>query len=194
MPPLWAQDPLAAAQRGLEWRWFDVVAAIGEGASDPWVVALLALALYSWLEQEVRDVLAVFLPLAAALAVAAGVEILARTLGGAPRLAGDGWVDAGRVFHAGIPGANVAVAVTVAAYSVLAYGRRAWPSLLLPLVAIGGRVGAGGANVAALAGGGLLGLLLGASAYFAAAGLLPKGHLARLKAGRRGSGRARPDA
>lgn len=194
MPPLYAQDPLAAVQRGLDWRWLDVPYAIAGGATEPWVVALLALALYAWLEHEVRHVLAAFLPLVLAMAVAGGLALAARALGAAPRPVGGAAAEAGTILRSSLSGANVAVAATFAAYSLLAYGRRAWVSLVVALVAAASRA-AGGAGGVDLAGGGVMGLVAGASSYAAAIRLLPGGHLARLRA-RRGGQRvgARPGA
>src|SRR5512144_940082 len=73
MPPLSAQDALSAVQRGAGWRWLDLPVALADVASEPWVVALLALALFAWLEYEVKDVVKAFLPLGAALLAAAAV-------------------------------------------------------------------------------------------------------------------------
>ena len=184
MPPLYAQDPLAAVQRGLEWSWLDVPLAVAGGAADPWVVALLALALYSWLEQEVSEVLASFLPLAVAMALAVGAGLLAKSLGAVPRPVSDAVSDGGSLLRLALEGANFAVAATFAAYSLLAYGRRAGASLAVALAAAGAGA-AGGAGLLELAGAGLAGVALGASSHRAAVRLFPGGHLARLRRARR---------
>lgn len=179
MPPLYAQDPLAAVQRGLEWSWLDVPLAIAGGATDPWVVALLALALFSWLEQEVREVLASFLPLALAMALAGGAGLLAKSLGAVPRPVSGAVSDGGPLLRLALEGANFAVAATFAAYALLAYGRRAGASLAVALVAAGADA-AGGAGLLELAGAGVVGVALGASSHVAIVRLLPGGHVARL--------------
>src|SRR5512139_3255493 len=90
MPPLSAQDALSAVQRGAAWRWLDLPIALVDVASEPWVVALIALALFAWLEYEVKGVVKAFLPLGAALLAVGGVALAARALGAVPRPVGEG--------------------------------------------------------------------------------------------------------
>jgi membrane-associated phospholipid phosphatase len=185
MPPLYSQDPLSAVERGYAWRWIDLPVAFLDTASEVWVVAFIALALFAWLEREVRDVLKVFLPLAVALAAAGGLAIVARTLGAVPRPA-DGAARAlapllGRAFPTGQMGAVAAFAT----YALLAYGKRARAALLLAVAVATARAVSGAHWAADLAGGGIAGAVLGVLAYRAALRFSPRGHLSRLRAGRR---------
>jgi membrane-associated phospholipid phosphatase len=183
MPPLYAQDPLSAVQRG-PWRWVDLAAALADVGGQTWVLALLALALYAWRESEVKDVLRVFLPLAAALAAAAVLGALGRHLGAVPRPAGAGHGLASFLRVAFPPGHAASVAA-FAAYSLLAYGRRARAALLLAIAIVAARAVAGGHWAWDLAGGIAAGAALGGTAYLAVLRAFPAGHLARLRAGRR---------
>ena len=81
MPPLY-QDPLSAVPGA--WSWVDLARVLVEVSCEGWVVALVALAVYSFLEAEVKGVLKVFLPLALALLAAGAVAFLARAVGGLP--------------------------------------------------------------------------------------------------------------
>jgi membrane-associated phospholipid phosphatase len=185
MPPLYSQDPLSAVERGLAWRWMDLPIALLDAASEVWVVAFLALALFAWLEREVRDVLKAFLPLAIALAAAGGLAVVARSLGAVPRPAG-GTARAlapllGRAFPSGQMGAVAAFAT----YALLAYGKRARAALLLAVAVATARAFSGAHWAADLAGGGLAGAALGGLAYRAALRIAPRGHLSRLRAYRR---------
>lgn len=183
MPPLYPQDPLAAVQRGLEWRWTDVPVALAQVASEGWALALIALALYAWLEREVKDVLKVFLPLAVALAASGLLALLARGIGAIPRpVSGQGIAP---ILRQALPTGEAAAAAAFAAYSLLAYGRRARAALLIALLCAVGRVVAGAHWVFDLLGGGLVGAILGALAHAGTIRLFPRGHLARLRARRR---------
>lgn len=185
MPPLYPQDPLSAVQHGGAWRWLDVPIALADVASEVWVLALVALALYAWLEREVRDVVEVFVPLAAALAAAAGLALLARALGAVPRpVAGDEPRAAGLLLRAVASGQVAGVAV-FAGYSLLAYGRRARPALLFALVFAAARAVAGPHWAPNLAAGGALGAALAGAAWVGGTLLFPRGRLARLRAARR---------
>ncbi len=185
MPPLYAQDPLAAVERGAAWSWLDLPVALAEVAGEGWVVALIALALFAWLEREVKDVMKAFLPLVLALAAAGAVAAFARLVGAVPRpVGGAGWGVApflGRAFPSGQAGAVAAFA----AYALLAYGWRARGALLLAVAVATARVTSGAHWAAEFAGGGFAGAALGAAAYATAVKLFPRGHLARLRAGRR---------
>jgi membrane-associated phospholipid phosphatase len=191
MPPLSAQDALSAVQRGAALRWLDLPAALADVASEPWVVALLALALFAWLEYEVKDVVKAFLPLAVALLAAGGLALAARALGAVPRPVGGGGAGtATLLLWRAFPAANVAAVAAFAAYALLAYGRRARGVLVLAAAVAVARGVSGAHWLADLAGGAAAGVALGVAAYLATVRLWPGGHLARL----RGSRRRRPDA
>jgi membrane-associated phospholipid phosphatase len=185
MPPVYSHDPLSAVERGAALRWFDLPVALADAASEAWVVALIALALFAWLEQEVRDVVKAFLPLGVALLAAGGIAILARSLGAIPRpVGGAGWVVVPLLARA-FPTGQVGGVTAFATYALLAYGRRARAALLLAAAVGAARVVTGAHWAADLAGGGIAGVALGALAYALALRLSPRGHLSRLRAGRR---------
>lgn len=185
MPPLSAQDALSAVQRGAPWRWLDLPVALADVASEPWVVALLALALFAWLEYEVKDVVKAFLPLGVALLTAGGLALAARALGAVPRpVAGDEPRAAGLLLRAVASGQVAGVAV-FAGYSLLAYGRRARPALLFALVFAAARAVAGPHWAPDLAAGGALGATLAGAAWTGGTLLFPRGRLARLRSARR---------
>jgi membrane-associated phospholipid phosphatase len=188
MPPLYAQDPLSAVQAGTAWRWLDLPVALADVASEVWVVALIALALYAWLEQEVRDVVRVFLPLAAALAAAGGLALAARALGALPRPVDATGRGFGPLLGQAFPSGQVAAVAAFAAYSLLAYGRRARAVLVVAAAVAVARAASSAHWAADLSGGALAGGALGAAAYAAALRLSPRGHLARLRAIRRPPG------
>ncbi len=191
MPPLSAQDALSAVQRGAAWRWLDVPLALADVASEPWIVALIALALFAWLEYEVKDVVKAFAPLGVALLAAAGVALAARTLGAVPRPVGEGGPgSASLLLWRAFPASNVAAVTAFAAYALLAYGRRARGVLVLAAAVAVGRALSGPHWLAHLVGGAVAGAALGVGAYAAAVRLWPGGHLARL----RGARRRPPDA
>jgi membrane-associated phospholipid phosphatase len=183
MPPLYPHDPLNALHR-TAWRWLDVAVAVGEVASEPWALALVALALYSWLEREVRGVVKSFLPLAAALAAAAALALLARAALAVPRPVDAGGEGLGGLLRHAFPTGHAAAVAVFATYSVLAYGRRAVAALALALVLALGRALAGPHWAAEVVAGGLAGAALGTAAYAVALRLVPGGHLARLRAAR----------
>lgn len=184
MPPLYAQDPLSAVQRDPSWRWVDLAAALADVASEAWVLGLVALALYAFFEREVKDVVKVVLPLAVALAAAAGLAALARALGAVPRPAGAGQGAAG-LLRLAFPGGNAAAVAAFATYSLLAYGRRARAAVLVAVAIVVARAASGAHWAGELAGGTVAGASLAAGAYAAALRLSPRGHLARLRAARR---------
>jgi membrane-associated phospholipid phosphatase len=191
MPPLSAQDALSAVQRGAGWRWLDLPVALADVASEPWVVALIALALFAWLEYEVKDVVKAFLPLGVALLAATAVAFAARALGAVPRPVGEGGPGAtSLLLWRAFPAANVAAVAVFAAYALLAYGRRARGALVLAASVAVARALSGPHWVAHLVGGAAAGAVLGAAAYAIALRLWPEGHLARL----RGARRRPPDA
>lgn len=185
MPPLYAQDPLSAVERGLAWRWVDLPVALVDVASEAWVVALIALALFAWLEREVKDVLKAYLPLAVALAAAGGVALLARTMGAVPRPVGGTARELAPLLGQAFPTGQVGAVAAFATYALLVYGRRARAAVLLALAVATARAVSGAHWAADLAAGGVAGAVLGGLAYAAALRLFPGGHLARLRAERR---------
>lgn len=185
MPPLYAQDPLAAVERGASWRWLDLPVALVDAASEAWIVAFLALALFAWLEREVKDVVKAFAPLALALAAAVGLAVLARALGAMPRPLAEAGRGVGPYLGRAFPSGQAVAVAAFASYALLAYGRRARAALLLAGAVATGRAMSGAHWAADVAGGGLAGAALGALAYTAALRLAPRGHLARLRASRR---------
>lgn len=186
MPPIY-QDPLSAV-RGAEWRWPDLARALAEVACEPWALALIALAAYSFYERDVKGVLKSVLPLALALAAAGGIAVIARTIGGVPRpLEGAGHALAPLLRRA-FPSDQAAAVAVFGTFTALAYGRRA-RRVVLVAVAVGVTRALGGAHWAAeLACGGVAGFLLGVAAYASTLRLLPRGHMARLRAVRQGAG------
>jgi hypothetical protein len=184
MPPIF-QDPLSAVA-GAQWSWVDVARALVDVACEAWAIALIALAVYSFLERDVKSVLKAVAPLALALAAAGALAAGARALGGMPRpVAGAGHA-IGPLLHRAFPSAQSAAVAAFAAYSVLAYGRRAF-GVAFVAAAVGIARALGGPHWAAeLAASGLAGAALGAIAHAATLRLAPGGHLARLKAVRQG--------
>lgn len=185
MPPLYPQDPLSAVQRGDTWRWVEVPIALADVASEVWVLALVALALYAWLEREVRDVVEVFVPLAAALAAAAGIAVLARVIGAVPRLVAADEAGAAAGLLRVLGGGQAAGVAVFAAYSLLAYGRRARPALIFALVFAAARAVAGPHWALDLVAGTALGAVLAGAAFAGGLALSPRGRLARLRGQRR---------
>ena len=123
VPPLIAHDPLGAAAVAGQPHWAVLLVATLHVAGEPWALALLALAAYSWLEREVRGVVEVVVPLALALALGGvGVEV-ARIAAAAPRPAGAAGL-APLVRHL-FPGPHVLALAAFAGYSLLVYRRRA---------------------------------------------------------------------
>jgi membrane-associated phospholipid phosphatase len=186
MPPLSAQDALFAVQRGAAWRWLDLPVALADVASEPWVVALIALALFAWLEHEVKDVVKAFLPLGIALLAAGGVAIAARSLGAMPRPVGEGGPGAASLLlWQAFPTPKVGAVAAFAVYALLAYGRRARVALLLAAAVAVARALSGAHWLADLVGGAAAGAVLGGLAYGVVLRVWPRGHLARLRAARR---------
>src|SRR5574341_906214 len=113
MPPLLAHDPLDAVQRASRPGWWLAPATALSVACEHWVLALLALALYAWLEQDVPAVLRSFLPFGAAIAVGVGIVAVCGRAGGV-----GGWgVRA-------VPSGHALWAATFAAYTYRLYGIR----------------------------------------------------------------------
>jgi membrane-associated phospholipid phosphatase len=187
MPPLFAQDPLDALHLATQHRWLDVAVTAVAVACEPWAVALLALAFFSYLEREVPAVLKAVLPLAVALAAGGVLVLVGRATWAAPRLAGSGQGLA--LLRHVLPGRQALAVGSLVAYSLLAYGRRGAPALVLAALGAAARILAGPHWAADLSGGGLAGAALAAAAYLATARLFPDGHLARARAARRAAAR-----
>jgi len=94
MPPLFAHDPLDAVQRAAQRGWMLAPATALSVACEYWVLALVALATYAWLESDVPAALKAFLPMALALAVGVGVVAAGAAMGlGGPVLGVDSRAD-----------------------------------------------------------------------------------------------------
>jgi membrane-associated phospholipid phosphatase len=183
MPPLLAQDPLDALQRSGQLGWLDVAALGVAVACEPWALAIIALALYSWLEREVPSVLKAVVPLVLALVAGEALAAAGRGAWTAPRLAGAGQ-GAAPLLRLLLGGHAVALG-TFVSYSLLAYGRRAATVLGLAALGVAARIWAGPHWLGDLAGGGLAGAALGAAAYLATLRIFPAGHLAVVRGARR---------
>lgn len=174
MPPLLTQDPLGVAATAGEPRCLVLLVATLHVAAEPWALAVLALAAYSWLEREVRGVLEAVVPLALALGLGGVAVEIARVAAAAPRPAGAPGL-ALLVRHL-FPGPHVLALAAFAGYSLLTYRRRAFAPLVLAALAslgVAGRYGGG-----ALAAGVAAGVALAALAYAVAVRLARRGVLA----------------
>jgi membrane-associated phospholipid phosphatase len=186
VPPLY-QDPLSAVPGA--WSLGDVFRALVEVACQAWAVALIALAVYSFLERDVKGVLKAIAPLAIALAAAGGLALAARAVGGVPRpLAGAGPL--GALLRRAFPSEQSAAVAVFATYTALVYGRRALPVVFAALAAGLARALGGPHWALDVAAGGVAGAAIAAAAYGAALRLLPRGHLAALRAARSPGARA----
>lgn len=188
MPPFLAQDPLDALRHAGQPGWLDVAWAVASVASEPWALALLGIALYSWLEREVPAVLKSVAPLWAALAVAGALALGAQGVVSAPRPAEAGDLLVSALRHlTSAPGLPLGV---FAGYTLLAYGRRGRVALVVAAAGGAARGWAGPHWAADLLGGGLAGAALAAAAWAVVLRLSPGGHLARLREARRAPGHA----
>ena len=190
MPPLY-QDPLSAVP-GAASSFADIARALVEVACEAWALALIALAVYSFLEHDVKGVLKAVAPLVLALAAAGVLALAAHALGGVPRPVGAGQ-SMGPLLRRAFPSEQAAAVAVFATYTALAYGRRAAP-VVLAAVAIGlARALAGAHWPVELAAGVVAGVVLAGVAYGMTLRLLPHGHVARLRASRHGgAGSASP--
>lgn len=161
MPPLLAHDPLEAAQRAAHPGWWLAPATALSVACEHWVLALLALSLYAWLERDVPSVLRGFAPLAIALLVGVALVVLSARAG---RYAGWG--------VRGVPSGHALWSATFAAYTLRVYGKR-WGGAAAALSLAGGlsRIYLGSNGLPSVAAGWALGAALGVAAQAAAARL-----------------------
>jgi membrane-associated phospholipid phosphatase len=163
MPPLFAHDPLDAVQRAAHPGWWLAPATALSVACEHWVLALLALATYAWLERDVASVLKTFLPLVVALGVGIGVVA---ACGGVGALAGWG--------VRGVPSGHALWGATFAVYTVRVYRSRwAYLAIALPLAGGLGRIYLGSNGIPSVAAGWGVGALLGVVAFEAAARFIP---------------------
>lgn len=179
MPPLY-QDPLSAVPGA--WRWVDLLRALVEVSCEAWALALVALAVYSFLETEVKGVLKVFLPLVLALVAASVVALLAKALGALPRPAEAAGHSLAPLLRRAFPSAQATAVVVFAAYTTLVYGRR---GLLVaaPAGALAVAHAASGPHpLTEFVAGALAGLALAAAAYGLTLRVSPGGHVARRRA------------
>lgn len=191
MPPFLANDPVAAA-RGVEAGWLAVAAAVLQVASEGWALALVALALYSWLERGVPAVVKAFLPALLAIAGAHALGGLLDALSGVPRPVGAGGAGPLDLLRrVGAPGGPVLAVAAFAAYSLAVYRRRGAAALLLALLASGAAIATGAPWPLVLAGM-ALGAAVGLATWAVVVRAFPRGHLARLRAER--AARASPRA
>ena len=155
MPPLFAHDPLDAVQHAAHRGWLLAPATALSVACEYWVLALLAVAAYAWLEQDVRSVLRAFVPLGLALAL--GVAIVA--------LGGRAGVLAGWGVRA-VPSAHALWGATFAAYTLRVYGvRPGLVAMLLPVLGGISRIYLGSNGIPSVVAGWVIGALVGVLAF-----------------------------
>ncbi len=183
MPPVYAQDPFFAVHQALHAGWLDVPMAAVSVACEAWVLALVALAVYSWVERDTRSVLGVFIPLAVALALGAASGHALTVLSNAPRPV----VGRGLVAWRAVPSGAVLETAAFAAYTAAAYGRRGLAALAAPALGTLSAAHTGGGWASSVPVGLVLGAVLGFVAWAAALRALPTGRLAALRSARRTS-------
>jgi membrane-associated phospholipid phosphatase len=145
MPPLYAHDPLGALQRAAPPFWLLAPATALSVACEFWVLSLVALAAYAWLERDVPSVLRVFLPLAASLALGIAIVALGARLG-----------------VRAVPSGHALWGATFAAYTLRVYGLRVGLiAALLPLAGGVSRIYLGSNGVPSVAAGWVIGALVG---------------------------------
>jgi membrane-associated phospholipid phosphatase len=164
MPPLFAHDPLDAVQGAGRHGWLLAPATALSVACEHWALALVALALYAWLERDVPSVLKAFLPFALALLAGVALVALSRRAG-----ALGGWgVRA-------VPSGHALWGATFAAYTLRLYGAR-WGLAAAALALAGGvsRIYLGSNGLPSVGAGWGVGALLGVAAFELAARLAPR--------------------
>jgi hypothetical protein len=187
VPPLY-QDPLSAVP-GAAWSLADLARALVEVACQAWALVLIALAVYSFLERDVKGVLKAVAPLVLALAAAGAVALVARALGGVPRPIAGG-PSLAPLLRRAFPTEQAMAVAVFAAWTALAYGRRAFPVVAVATIAGFARTLGAPHWAVELTAGGVAGVLIALCAYLLTLRLLPQGHVARLRAARQGGARA----
>jgi len=172
MPPLFAHDPLDAVQRAAQRGWMLAPATALSVACEYWVLALVALAAYAWLESDVPSALKAFLPMALALAVGVGVVAVGARLG----------VAAGWGVRA-VPSGHALWGATFAAYTLRIYGvRHGLPAALLAFAGGASRIYLGSNGVPSVLAGWVMGALVGAVTFELTARLAPTSPAGRRRA------------
>jgi membrane-associated phospholipid phosphatase len=176
MPPLLVHDPLDAAQRAPHPGWWIAPATAMSVACEPWVLTLIALAVFAWRERDVPSALKAFAPIPVALGVGAGL-----VLGGARAGAWAGWgVRA-------IPSGHALWGAVFAAYLLRLYGLRSGLlASLLPLAGGLARIYLGSNGLPSVAAGWALGAALGLAAFAVAGKVAPTSPAGLRRGGRRG--------
>jgi membrane-associated phospholipid phosphatase len=176
MPPLFAHDPLDALQRATPPVWLLAAATALSVACEFWVLALVALAAFAWLERDVPAVLRVFLPLALSLALGIGIVAVGARLGG---LAGWG--------VRAVPSGHALWGATFAAYALRVYGARVGAvAALLPLAGGASRIYLGSNGVPSVAAGWVIGAAVGLLAFEVRARLMARRQPGPAAAGEQG--------
>jgi membrane-associated phospholipid phosphatase len=164
MPPLFAHDPLAAAQRAIHPGWLLALATALSVACEYWALTLVALAVFAWLEHDVPSALKGFVPFVLALTVAIGFIAVVGRVGAA----------AGLGVRA-VPSAHALWGATFAAYLFRVYGkRRGLVAALLPLAGGLSRIFLGSNGIPSVAVGWVIGALLGLATFELAARAAPQ--------------------
>jgi membrane-associated phospholipid phosphatase len=163
MPPLFAHDPFDAVQRAAQPGWLLAPATALSVACEYWVLALVALAAYAWLERDVPAAMKAFLPLALALAVGVGVVAIGARAG----------VLAGLGVRA-VPSGHALWGATFAVYTFRVYGvRLGLLAALLPVAGGISRIYLGSNGVPSVVAGCLIGALIGTLTFEIAARVAP---------------------
>ncbi len=189
MPPAYAHDPFLALHQAVRAPWLDWAMVALSVACTGWAVALVALAILSWLERDLRGLARSYLPLAAALgAQAAAVQAIKLAVAAPRPIEVFGPAVVRQLLPtegAAFPSGHAAAAALLASYATLVYGRRAAP--LWALAFLGGlsRIYVGAHFALDVVGGWALGAAVGVALYAAVLGIAPGGHLALLRASRR---------
>ncbi len=190
MPPLYPPDPFSSAHQALHARWLDLPMAALSVACEAWVLALVALAIYSWAERDVPSVLEIFVPLALALAAGVALRDVVRLATATPHPVGPG--HPGALFRSGFPSGAALAGATFAAYTVAAYGRRGLPALAVAALGAVAAAHGGARWVPDVLGGWAVGAALGLLAWLGALRAFRRGRLSRLRSERRAPREAAP--
>ncbi len=196
MPPIYAHDPFLAVHRALQAGWLDLPMAALSVACEGWMLGLIALAWFSWLERTVRGVLLAWWPALVALSLEGLLVVVMKEALGTPRplgVYGSGPVHVllEPLHQSGFPSGHAAAAAALATYATLSYGRRGAPLYVLALLGGVSRVYVGAHWVLDVLAGWAFGALLGAVVYAGALRLPGGWHLEELRAERRSARRRR---